>query len=239
MEHTKNSDTSDTSDIRPDSTSLGGSAPTLDPTDPRSIFAGAVRTATVTIAAVRPDQLGLPTPCGEYDVRALLGHLATVLDRVTALGDGADPMAFPLVVTGIADDGWTQRWLVGAHEVQRAWTDPATLERMMSLPWAQQPGSRMLAMYTNEVSVHTWDLAMATGQRPVWDEAVLLVAFTAIQMAMPAGDRRTRFEEMVRVKNLGRLVTEPPYGEAVEVAADAPLIDRLVAWNGREPRLLG
>jgi uncharacterized protein (TIGR03086 family) len=162
-----------------------------------------------------------------------------VLDRVAALGDGADPMAFPLVVTGIADDGWTLRWLAGAHEVQRAWTDPATLDRMMTLPWAQQPGGRMLAMYTNEVCVHTWDLAVATGQRPVWDEAVLAVAFAAIQMAMPAGGRRERFEEMVRAKNLGRLVTEPPYGEAVEAAADAPLIDRLVAWNGRDPRLLG
>ena len=222
-----------------DVTTAGSSAPELAPTDPRWIFAGAVRTASAAIAAVRPDQLGLPTPCGEYDVRALLGHLATVLDRVAALGDGADPMAFPLVVTGIADDGWTQRWLAGAHEVQRAWTDAATLDRMMTLPWAQQPGGRMLAVYTNEVSVHTWDLAVATGQRPVWDEAVLSVAFAAIQMAMPAGGRRERFDEMVRAKDLGRLVTEPPYGEAVDVAADAPLIDRVVAWNGRDPRLLG
>ena len=27
----------------------------------------------------------------------------------------------------------------------------------------------------------------------------------------------------------------PPFGEAVAVADDAPLIDRLVAWNGRTP----
>jgi hypothetical protein len=147
-------------------------------------------------------------------------------------------MAFPLVVTGIADDGWTDRWLAGAHEVQRAWADSATLERMMTLPWAQQPGARMLAMYTNEVSVHTWDLAVATGQQPVWNEAVLAVGFAAIQVAMPAGGRRERFEEMTRNAPMGRLISQPPYGEALDAAADAPLIDRLVAWNGRDPQLL-
>jgi hypothetical protein len=26
-----------------------------------------------------------------------------------------------------------------------------------------------------------------------------------------------------------------PFGDAVEAAADAPMIDRLVAWNGRLP----
>ena len=211
----------------------------LDPSDPRRVFGEAVGTAATAIAAVRSDQLGLPTPCDEYDVRAMLGHLVTVLDRVAALGEGADPMAFPLVATGIADDRWLDRWHVGSRAVQQAWADPATLEQVMTLPWAQQPGARMLAMYTNEVTVHTWDLAVATGQLPVWNDAVLAVGFAAIQAAMPAGGRRARFEEMVRTSSLGRLISQPPYGEALDVQEDAPLIDRLVAWNGRDPQLLG
>jgi uncharacterized protein (TIGR03086 family) len=230
--NTTDSNTANTADSNTDR--AGG----LEPSDPRWIFGHAVGTATATISRVCPEQFGLTTPCEEYDVRALIGHLVTVLDRVAALGDGTDPMAFPLVVTGIADDGWTDRWLAGAHEVQRAWADSATLERMMTLPWAQQPGARMLAMYTNEVSVHTWDLAVATGQQPVWNEAVLAVAFAAIQAAMPAGGRRERFEEMTRNAPMGRLISQPPYGEALDAAADAPLIDRLVAWNGRDPQLL-
>ncbi|HTX29500.1 MAG TPA: maleylpyruvate isomerase N-terminal domain-containing protein [Streptosporangiaceae bacterium] len=34
------------------------------------------------VAAVRPDQLGLPTPCSEYDVRALLSHTVGGLNRI-------------------------------------------------------------------------------------------------------------------------------------------------------------
>lgn len=46
---------------------------TLSSTDPRSVFAHAVATAGATIAAVQQTQLTDPTPCSEYDVRALMG----------------------------------------------------------------------------------------------------------------------------------------------------------------------
>jgi hypothetical protein len=83
--------------------------------------------------------------------------------------------------------------------------------------------------------VHTWDLARATGQAPRWDDEVLEVAFAAVQRDLPAVGRRALFDEVA-----ARLPAEagpmtPPFAEAVPVAADAPLIDRLVAWNGRRP----
>ena len=93
----------------------------------------------------------------------------------------------------------------------------------------------MLAQYTNELSVHTWDLAQATGQEPVWDDSVLAVGFAAIQFGMPAGGRAARFAEVAANLPAG-VPFVPPFGEAVAVADDAPLIDRLVAWNGRTPR---
>ena len=39
--------------------------------DPRPLFAAATDTATEVIGNVRADQLANPTPCTEYDVRAL------------------------------------------------------------------------------------------------------------------------------------------------------------------------
>src|SRR4051794_5368167 len=66
---------------------------TTQTTDPRPAFAGAVALAVDTAAAVRPDQLDRPTPCPEYDVRALLGHLLSVLRRVAAVGRGAPPIS--------------------------------------------------------------------------------------------------------------------------------------------------
>ena len=100
---------------------------TLAPTDPRSYFAGAVITARPVIAAVTPEQMALPTPCPEFDVRTMLGHLLVVLDRVALLGEGNDPMALPTAHTDIADDAWEAEYLARAHRVQAAWTDPSRL----------------------------------------------------------------------------------------------------------------
>ena len=55
-------------------------------------------------------------------------------------------------------------FLQAAHDVQSAWADAAKLDQPMVLPWVTAPGSAMLAMYTAELTVHTWDLAVATGQ---------------------------------------------------------------------------
>ena len=139
-----------------------GNTSSLAADDPRSVIAQAVALAGDTIAAVRPDQLDLPTPCDEFTARQLIGHLLTVLQRVAVLGEGGDPMAMPSV-TVVPDDEITAAWHAAAHRVQAAWTDDALLDQMMVLPWATAPGSGMLATYTNELSVHTWDLAAAIG----------------------------------------------------------------------------
>ena len=65
------------------------------PDDPRTAFAHATITARAVIDGIRPDQLSLPTPCPEHDVRSLLGHMLTVFNRLTALGNGTDPMDMP------------------------------------------------------------------------------------------------------------------------------------------------
>src|SRR3954452_24186178 len=78
---------------------------TAQTTDPRPAFAGAVALAVDTAAAVRPDQLDRPTPCQEYDVRALLGHLLSVLRRVAAVGRGAQPFSLPHASTHVPHDG--------------------------------------------------------------------------------------------------------------------------------------
>ena len=207
----------------------------LPPSDPRTIFAKAVALGGDVVAAVRWDQLGDPTPCTEYDVRVLLGHLITVLHRVSALGRGDDPFALPPVL--VADDGWTEAWFDGADEIQAAWSDDAVLTRPMRLPWAELPGAGILAAYTAEVTLHTWDLATATGQRPAWDAQVLEVAYRALSRSLPSEGRAAIFAavaaKMPAHARDGR--GGAPFGEAVPVPDEAPLIDRLVAWTGRRP----
>ncbi len=205
--------------------------------DPRSVFGRAVGLGSSVIAAVSPDQIDDPTPCDGLDVRSLLGHLVEVLHRVAAIGRAENPFGTP-PLPAVDDDAWLQTWREAAHEVQAAWTDDAVLQRIVVLPWSQLPAGETLGGYLNEVTVHTWDLAVATGQRPEWDPQVLSVAFDAIQGILPAADRAAIFAAAAAAAPEPLRGFPPPFAEAVEVAPTAPLIDRLVAWNGRDPQRL-
>lgn len=205
------------------------------PTDPRSFFATAVALGRATVAAVTPAQLSEPTPCDHFDVRTLIGHLVAVLQRVANVGNGGSVHDTPEVVVGVADDGWVAAWDDAAHDVQRVWADDAKLGATFTLPWAQIPGAGLLAMYTNEVTVHTWDLAKATGQQPAWHADVISFAWGAMQHALPATGRTEGFEAARAAMPEEFRDWEAPFAEAVAVGDDASPIDRLVAWNGRQP----
>jgi uncharacterized protein (TIGR03086 family) len=188
-------------------------------TDPRPSFAAALAAALDVIAAVRPGQLDDPTPCTDFDVRHLLGHLVAVLDRVDAAGRGADPFSVPHVVEGVPDDGWTAAATTAARQATDAWADDEVLHRLLRLPFGTLPGAAALATYVAEISTHTWDLAVATGQTPAWDPAVLAVGLAAVRGKLPSAGRGP----------------EIPFADAVPVTGDAPLIDQLVGWQGRDP----
>ncbi|MEV0411543.1 TIGR03086 family metal-binding protein [Streptomyces sp. NPDC050448] len=197
------------------------SAPTdtAAPFDPRLDLAAAVELAGRTLAAVRPDQYDAPTPCDEFDVRRLSSHLVAVVRRISVIGRGEDPFSVPSFADELADGAWAAAWEPGAREVAEVWADPAVLGRQLRLPMGVLPGAAAAAVYTHELTVHTWDLAIATGQDPDWDPALIERVIAVLRRALPAEARGGRI----------------PFGEVVAVAADAPAIDRLVAWAGRRP----
>jgi uncharacterized protein (TIGR03086 family) len=200
-------------------TAPAGSVP-----DPRPSFATALELCRQVVAGVRPDQLDDPTPCTELDVRTLGHHVLAVLERIAVIGAGGDPNDSPVYAPGVGDDQWLTVFDTRAAQVATVWSDDAVLTNVVTVPWAKLPGAIALLIYINELSVHTWDLATATGQRPLWDDAVLATAHAAIQRGLPAE---------------GRDNPELPFGEVVEVGSDASPIERLVAWNGRDPYRAG
>jgi uncharacterized protein (TIGR03086 family) len=206
------------------------SSTTHDRIDPRLILDRAIATGGSVIARVRPDQLTAPTPCPEMDVRTMIRHLVAVLDRLTALGRGEDP--FAVTECPAPDDGWSDAWATSARRVAEAWRDDAVLEAPMVLPWIQGNGADILASYFSELTVHTWDLATATGQQPDWDDTVVTAALAA-RHVLPAENRRALFEEISTAMGLDQVAI--PFAEPVPIPDDALAIDRLVAWNGRDP----
>jgi uncharacterized protein (TIGR03086 family) len=98
-----------------------------------------------------------------------------------------------------------------------AWSQPGVLEKTLELPWGTFPASMYGGMVFVESIVHGWDLAKATGQDFDIDPAI---AEAALEYLTP-------IDTMLRQPGV--------YGAKVEAPADAPAIERLIAFTGRKP----
>ena len=193
------------------------------------------RSAMSFHAAVRPDQMTTPTACDVYDVRGLLGHLLMAAERIIVVGQNGNPFAVDEHMEPLDDDAWTSAWEAKSIEAANAWADDASLVRPTALPWAPLSGAQAIGTYIAEFSVHTWDLATATGQTPTWDDEVLAAGLASIKGSLPATGRPEMFAAVRTAMGVPEGVMPDPYGPAVSVPDDAPLIDQLVAYNGRNP----
>lgn len=205
--------------------------PAIQGADPRPLMARAIGVAAPIVAGVQPEQLHLPTPCHGFDVEQLVGHLLFSLDRAAAVGRG-DELGLQDDVVNSSD--WSADLRVRATEVADAWADDSRLTASVELPWATMTGEQALEVYVNEVTVHTWDLARATGQHPAWDNEVTAAAMRAITRELPVADRGPIWASFLADAPEGAAF-EAPFADAVDVPDDATAIDRLVAWNGRQP----
>jgi uncharacterized protein (TIGR03086 family) len=186
--------------------------------DPRPQLHAALDQASRVIAGVKPDQLGNPTPCDEFDVRALAGHLVGVARRVAGVGRG-EPQNGEVDVSGLTGDGFTKAFDDARHQALGGWADGAVLAREVALPFATLPGAMVAGVYTLELTAHTWDLASATGQLEGLDPALADAALTVASAVLPPEPRGG----------------EIPFAAVVDVPADAPPYDRLAGYLGRRP----
>jgi uncharacterized protein (TIGR03086 family) len=187
--------------------------------DPRPLFLQSVATASAIVGGVRPDQHTDPTPCDEYNVQELLGHMVAVLERIITIGSLGDPNEATRMVDLNGKSILTE-WFTRAGKAAEVWSDPGLLGTVVTLPFAKLPGAAAMAIYCSELTVHGWDLARATNQTVQWDDDVCRMSMGAMQMALPPDLPRD---------------AELPFGALVHIPADAPLIDQLVAWTGRRP----
>ncbi|HEY7625678.1 MAG TPA: TIGR03086 family metal-binding protein [Ilumatobacteraceae bacterium] len=219
-------------------TTTTSTAPTSPPTpaaDPRPQFGAAMLIAAPVISGVRADQLDLPSPCVELDVKGLLDHLVFVQRRVARLCRGEEAFAPGSLGDGPAErSDWATAWSAGMGDVALSMADDSVLDKTIVLPWATLTGAEMLATYTAEITAHTWDLAQATGQCAEWCDEVCRLALAAMHRDLPMEDR-TPMWEAFRATMPADMRFDPPFANATAVAADAPLIDQLVAWLGRKP----
>src|SRR5215472_6175140 len=94
--------------------------------DPLDLLARALKQNCEIVSRIRPDQANLPTPCTEWDVRALVNHTVYDLRAFTAsVDDGERPSTdedllgpdWTIAYKQASDslvEAWRQRGVVGA-----------------------------------------------------------------------------------------------------------------------------
>jgi uncharacterized protein (TIGR03086 family) len=195
------------------------SSTTQQPPDPRPVHRQAMTQTESIVAAVEPGQLTNPTPCADYDVRALLSHIVGGLNRVAIAGEGGDALARPARADDVSDNGWLAAYQAAAARAAAAWTDDAKLDILVELPWGKIPGRFAIAGYIQEILTHGWDLAKATGQPTERDPELAAFALAGARRILPAEARGA----------------DVPFGPVVQVAPDAGRYAQLAAWLGRQP----
>jgi uncharacterized protein (TIGR03086 family) len=186
----------------------------------RTLMTRAVDTSVAMVQGIGPEMLDRPTPCPEYDVRALLGHLTGwMTDRARGAATKQtveDPPDESRDVT--AEPGWADHFAEGARAAATAWSEPAAWEGSSSLSGAMQMPAEMLGgLVFSEFLLHGWDLAAATGQKFALDDDLA----------------RALFDQVSSMAGMAR--EYGAFGPEVTVPASASLAERALGLAGRDP----
>jgi uncharacterized protein (TIGR03086 family) len=167
------------------------------------------------VAGLTPAELDAPSPCAGWDVRATLNHMlgATWMFTLVNNGQGADEDAGDV----IGDDA-SLAVTAAAKENLASWRQPGAFEGDRSYFFGTFPATGAAVLNLEEVVVHNWDVAKATGQELVIEPAVGQMIYDW-GVSIPLDDFREH----------------GAFGPEVAVPASAPIIDRLVGLLGRQP----
>lgn len=115
-----------------------------------------------------------PTPCTDWDVRALVNHVAAANLNYVRLLRGATAADFlrSRDEDALGDDP-LRAFLSSADGCAAAYSEPGALDRVVDHPAGKLPGRQALAVRTTDTVIHTWDLARAIGADDALDPALL------------------------------------------------------------------
>ncbi|MGK5640001.1 TIGR03086 family metal-binding protein [Streptomyces sp. URMC 126] len=161
--------------------------------DPRPQLRRAVAQLAAVADAVRPERLADPTPCAEYDVRGLLGHIVGAAHALAGVASsGGFQAGGPLPAPEVADDGWAAAVAEAGTRLADAWDDESLLTSTFDVPWGKSPGHSVISFLVLETVVHSWDLDEALG-RPVALDPELSEFALAVAEMLPAEGKEGAF----------------------------------------------
>lgn len=182
------------------------------------MFEKALARTEKVVENIEPQQLSDPTPCQDWDVRALLNHLIGGCAVFAASASDKD-----LEVTESTDfvgDDHVASFKEAAADAVRGFKTPGVMEQTLKMPWGDTPATVALGLGIADVAVHGWDLAKATRQPAEIDEDVAQAVYgMTTSMMQPLGD----------------FPRSGSFDEPIPVPDDAPIADKALAYLGRQP----
>jgi uncharacterized protein (TIGR03086 family) len=178
-------------------------------------------TTTALAALVRgvgDDQLDDPTPNDGRTVGDLLDHVAGLALAFTAAARKEEPPGGgnPSADAEALPDDWRTEIPARLATLAEAWRDPAAYEGATMAGPVKMPADGAALVALDEVTVHAWDLAVATGQQYDADPAAV--------------EACARFVASFDAPRDGEL-----FGPEVDVPDSATPLDRLIGATGRDP----
>ncbi len=186
---------------------------TTQQTDPREVYWTSATWVSGLLARVQADQLDLPTPCDEFDVRTLAGHLVATVARLIAIAELGSPDS----VSPFSPDHDAASFDTLVEQARAAWANDSVLDAPVVVPWGAVPGRSAVWGYARELLLHGWDLAVATGQPADVDPALVEPVAEEFRAMLPAEAR----------------VPGVPFGSIVESRTEAGPLERLANFAGR------
>jgi uncharacterized protein (TIGR03086 family) len=180
-----------------------------------------VRQIRALLLGVDDGDLAVPTPCPGWSVAALLDHLMGLAFAFTQAarkrtdapgtdGPPPEPSADSLLPQ------WRSRLPVLLEDLSTAWKDPAAWTGTAQAGGVTLPAAAMGTVAVNELVMHGWDLARATGQDYAADPRTLEILIEFLSQG-PAGG------------------TPGLFGPVVPVSRDSDPLSQALGLAGRDP----
>ena len=192
-----------------------------DPDSAPELFAEVLE-GLAAVVTIDDSQINFATPCSGFVVGELrdhalgwLGFFADALSDPDATQPRRDPEAFALTANHDASIIVRQ-----SLDTFRSAIADNVAGRLVTMSSSRMAGDGVLAMALGEYIIHAWDLARATGQAYSVPESAIAPALSFLQ-GMVAPEYRGPDSGF--------------FDDEVSVPKDAPMLDRLLGFAGRDP----
>jgi uncharacterized protein (TIGR03086 family) len=183
----------------------------------------ATRQMTQLLAGIPDELLDGPTPCPAYRVGDLVDHVGGLS---LAFSAAATKESSDAVSQGPSGDAsrlgadWRTSIPRDLAALARAWRDPNAWTGMTKAGGVELPGEVAGLVALDELVIHGWDVARATGQEFHCDQHLLEAVHTFVAQFSGPGQEEAR---------------AGLFGPVLPVPDDAPRLDRVLALAGRDP----